>query len=142
MRTNGKDSEFLSKAEINPMQLFIVAEEDCQDEHKYGDLLTNSDSDIKFAILGKEYVGAKIDNEAIRTGLILLIRHLKNTSGTNTLSIVISRHQFRNEHEIEKFECIFTGVVSMMMSDEELDGLSLVITNYDGEAKDVKSEEK
>ena len=56
MRTNGKDSEFMSKSEINPMHLFIVSGENCQEEHGYGDLLTNSDSDIKFAILGKEFV--------------------------------------------------------------------------------------
>ena len=140
MRTNGKDSEFMSKAEINPMHLFIVSGENCQEEHACGDLLTNSDSDIKFAILGKEYIGAKIDAEAVRTGLILLIKHVKKTFDIPPLSIVINRHQFRNEHEIEKFECIFTGVVNMMMTDEELEGLSLIITDYDGEKETANRE--
>ena len=142
MRTNGKDSEFMSNAEINPMHLFIVSGENCQEEHGYGDLLTNSDSDIKFAIVGKEFVGAKMDAEAVRTGIIMLIKHVKKTFNVPPLSIVINRHQFRNEHEIEKFECICTGVANMMMSDEELDGLSLIITDYDGEKETVDSEER
>lgn len=141
MRTTGKDTEFMSKAEINPMHLFIVSGENCNEEHAYGDLLTNSDSDIKFAILGKEYIGAKMNTEAVRTGIIMLIKHIKETFDVPPLSIVINRHQFRNEHEIEKFECIFSGVVTMMMTNKELEGLSLIITNYDEEKEKVDTKE-
>lgn len=131
MRTDGKDSEFMNNAEINPVHLFIISSENCNEDHRGGDLLMNDDSDIKFAILGKEYVGSKIDVESVRTGLILLTRHIKKEFTFPPISIVINRHQFRNEHETDKFECIFTGVMSMMLSDEELEGLSLIITDYD-----------
>ena len=101
MRTDGKDSEFMNNAEINPVHLFIISSENCNEDHHGGDLLMNDDSDIKFAILGKEYVGSKMDAESVRTGLILLTRHIKKEFTFPPLSIVINRHQFRNEHEIE-----------------------------------------
>ena len=78
MRTSGKDSEFVSKSELNPIHLFIVSSENCHMDHGYGDMLTNAASDTTFAILAKEYVGSKVNNDAVRTGLILLFKHLKN----------------------------------------------------------------
>lgn len=141
MRTSGKDSEFVSKSELNPIHLFIVSSENCHMDHGYGDMLTNAASDITFAILAKEYVGSKVNNDAVRTGLILLFKHLKKEFQIPPLSIVINRHQFRNEHEIEIFECIFTGIASLMFTDEELEGLSLIITNYDSE-EPVEHKEK
>ena len=131
MRTERKDSKFMNNAEINPVHLFIISRDKCNEAQRGGDLLMIDDSDIKFAILGKEYVGSKIDVESVRTGLILLTRHIKKEFTFPPISIGINRHQFRNEHETDKFECIFTGVMSMMLSDEELEGLSLIITDYD-----------
>ena len=135
MRTDGKDSVFMNSSSFNPVQLFIISSENCNEDHHYGDLLKNEDESVysKFAILGKEYVGSKMNTEFVRTGLILLARDIKNMISfpDDPLSIIINRYQFRNEHEIDKFECIFTGVMYTMLSDEELEALSLIITDCD-----------
>ena len=130
LRTSGSIDAIIPECET-PYELFMVVEREevIALGKTFGDLLIDAENDHRLALVTKGYEEAKIDKEAMRTGVIALIRHFKTLDDESPKTIIISRFQFKNPKEITLFEMMIKGTAGLIFSNEELEKFTVIVTD-------------
>lgn len=138
MRTNGSIDAILPECET-PYELFMVVEREevISLGKTFGDLLIDSENPNRLALVVKGYEEAKIDKEAMRTGIIALIRHFKTLDDDSNKTVIINRFQFKNPKEITLFEMMIKGTAGLIFSNEELEKFTVIITDCDDDSVEI-----
>lgn len=133
MRTTGSASEFTDTDGIYVFRLYIVPKnvEVEKLDKTYGDLLIKESDESHLAIVAKVFDEGKIDKESLRTGLVALMRHFKILDeAISPKMLIVSRHEFKSLKEESMFEIMIKGIAGLLLSDDEIDKFSVVITEY------------
>lgn len=126
IRTNGSADELISKSETPCIHLFLTYMSDKIVGHEMGDVLTNTESDRRFALLVRESPSDKLILASLRVSLINLIRHLQ-ANNLMDRTLVISKYEFKGTKEEATFISTMRELLLTQFPIELEDELCIVI---------------
>ena len=130
LRTSGTDKEILEKTTDSIIHLFISSYDNCKtkNDHEFGDILINEESDSRFALIVKEDLCSKIITSALRLSILNLLKHLIE-SDKEIKNILISRHQFSNRKEEVSFIASLNEFLITYFGEVLTDTITLIISD-------------
>ena len=135
LRTTGSVKDILEKlpTDMQMNHLFIADLDNdlVQGSHEIGDLLFNSDSTTRFAIIAKNHVADKLIIPAVRVGIINLLKKLIEDDSIKS-GIIISTHQFSSEKEELEFIATIRELAMTYFGEVLKENINLVIAEKEG----------
>ena len=131
LRTNGKDAEMVKELDNKVIHVFLtdLCNENIEGKHDLGDMLTNEESDTRYALLVKEFAGDKIQLSTIRVALIRLLRTIVEKDIVSN-TIVISKYNFSSKKEEISFIDTINEYLLIYFSELITEDIDVVITDY------------
>lgn len=149
LKSNGEEQTFLKEYDRTLIHIFITSLDKCSENEDYelGDVLINDESRYRFALICKDNINSKLCIPALRVGLLNLNDKISTLTSSdenikkeviedNTISLLISKHQFTSDKEINSFICTMKELFnpdlhrSSKLKDDKQELINVVICDY------------
>ena len=141
---NEKDfnNEILTQEIENSIQLFFIplVSLDKNDTHDIGDVVKSKEVNDRYAIIAKEDLGVKMSENAILLGVYNLLEELNSDKEKDkSLTIIVSKTQFKTNREMFSFE---TAIKFVLKINKDFKNISEVVIIYTDTTINTKESKK
>ena len=144
---NEKDfnNEILTQEIENSIQLFFIplVSLNKSDEYDIGDVVKSNEFNDRYAIIAKEDIGVKMSENVILLGVYNLLEELNsNKEKDKSLTIIVSKTQFKTDREMFSFETAIKFVLKINKDFKNISEVFIIYTDTTINTKESKKSKR